>query len=427
MESKKTFFNFLENQKIGIIFLSFLVIRLLFIFLLKAYWPSAEILPDSERYDILSTQITQGNFNLDCGLFLVAPFYPYFLACIKLIFGEHWHWIVPIIQIGISCLSGVYFYRLTKVIFESERVAFFAILGYCIYPFTMWFVHVISQETFYQTFLIFSLYHFVFGLKYNKKKHLIYSAILFSICFLTKSIILFFSPFLALLIYWYFNGNIKRKLKMVFLYSFICLVFTIPNGVYNWKTHGVYTISSDGLGFFFSLSNNDNIAQSIGLYHFEKEINKIDYNYGRPFELDKVEGEKIYLPAERNKLYLKEGWQWVKENPKKWFRLSFTKLQQFLMPGFGIAYHPFKKWLLSFLISFPVFIFGYYGILKGARLDFKIHGWMFFLFFSMMIFSIIFSNQGRFRIVTLEGFYLMYAAYGWVNFLDWIKKKGKNF
>ncbi len=426
MESKKTFLNFSENQMSGLIFISFFVVRLGFIFLLKTYWPEAEVLPDSKRYDILSSQIIQGNFNLDCGLFLVAPFYPYFLALVKLGFGEHWNWIVIFTQISLSCLSGVYFYRLAKLIFENERVSILGVIGYCFYPFTMWFVHVISQETFYQTFLIFSLYNFVKGLKYQKKKHLFYSAILFSFCFLTKSIILFFSPFLTLLIYWYYNGSIKKKLQVAFFYTSICLIFTIPNGIYNWKTHGVYTISSDGLGFFFSLSNNDHIAKSIGLYHYEKEINQIDYNYGRPFELENIQGEKFFPPAERNKLYLKEGWSWVKENPRKWLRLIITKLRQFLMPGFGIAYHPFKKWLLSFLISFPVFLFGYYGIFKGARLNFKIHGWMFFLLFSMMIFSMIFSNQGRFRIVTLEGFYLMYAAFGWLNFLNWIKKEGKS-
>ena len=199
MTFKSRFKNLKKKEKYGLIFFIFLVVRIAFVFVLKTYFPHLEIFPDSERYDILSSQILKGNFNLDGGTFLVAPVFPYFLAFIKLIFGNYWNWAVPIFQIGLSCLSGVYLYKLAKLLFESEEVAFLGVLGYCFYPFTMWYVHSISQETIYQTFLIFSIYHFVFGLKYQKQMHLIYAAILFSICFLTKSIILFYSPFQCLI------------------------------------------------------------------------------------------------------------------------------------------------------------------------------------------------------------------------------------
>ena len=423
MYSKNRFQDLSEKEFYGLIFCLFLLVRIIFVFILKTYLPHLEVFPDSERYDILSNQILEGNFDLDCGLFLVAPVYPYFLALIKMVFGEYWNIGASSIQILLSSLSGVYFYKLSKLIFESERVAILGVLGYCFYPFTMWYVHSISQETIYQTFLIFSIYHFVYGLKNQDQKNLIYSSILFSICFLTKSIILFYSPFLALLIYWYFGKNIQEKFRMIFIYALICLVFTLPNGIYNWKTHDVYTLSSDGVGFFFSLSNNENFSKSAGLYTYTKEINDFNYTYGKPFELKEDKKSKKYTPKERNIGYFLEGYNWIKNNPKKWILLTFTKLQQYFMPGFNIVYHPFNKWLASFLLSLPVFLFGYFGMIKGAKNNFKLHGWMLFLFTSMLIFSIIFSNQGRFRIVTMEGFYLMYAAFGVLVFWDWIKQR----
>ena len=413
------------KEKYLMIFCSFLMVRLGFVFLLKKYFPDLEAFPDTRRYEILSSQILEGNFNLDCGLFLVAPVYPYFLALTKLIFGEFWNLGASSIQIILSCLSGIYFYKFSKLIFDSEKVAILGTLGYCFYPFTMWYVHSISQETIYQTFLIFSLYHFVFGLKNQNGKHLIYSAILFSICFLTKSIILFYSPFLALLIYWYFDKNVKNKLKMVFTYTFICIIFTLPNGIYNLKTHGVYTFSSDGISFYFSYSNNEHTSKSVGLYKYAKGLNHFDYPFGKPFEMEQDVHTKKHSPKERNKAYLLEGWTWIRNYPKEWVLLSLTKLQRYLTPGFSFVYHPLKKWLPSFLIGLPVFIFGYLGLIKGIRTNFKTHGWMFFLFLSMLIFSIIFCHQGRFRIVTMEGFYLMYAAFGWVTFIDWLKKRQK--
>ncbi|MGK0308290.1 MAG: hypothetical protein ACI8RP_001249 [Urechidicola sp.] len=409
------------KEKYLMIFCSFLMVRLGFIFVLKNYFPQLEVFPDSERYDILSSQILEGNFNLDCGLFLVAPVYPYFLALVKLIFGEYWNLGASSIQIILSCLSGIYFYKFSKLIFESEQVAILGTLGYCFYPFTIWYVHSISQETIYQTFLIFSLYHFVFGLKNQNRKHLIFSAILFSICFLTKSIILFYSPFLALLMYLYTEGNFIKKLRTVLIYAMICLVFTLPSGVYNWSTHGTYTLSSGGIGFFFSYSNNDYASEAVGEYQYKKGIGHFDYTYGKPFELEQNEDEKFHPPKERNQAYLAEGWTWINNNPKKWFLLSLTKLQQYLIPGFNIVYHPFQKWVLSFMIGLPVFFFGYIGIIKAVKTNFKLHGWMLFLFLCMLLFSVIFSNQGRFRAVTMEGFYLMYAAYGWVFFSEKFK------
>lgn len=422
---KIRFKNLKEKEKYGLIFFTFLIVRIAFVFILKTYFPQLEVFPDSERYDILGSQILEGNFNLDGGTFLVAPVYPYFLAFVKMIFGSYWNWAAPAIQICLSGLSGIYFYKLAKLLFESERVAILGVLGYCFYPLTMWYVHSISQETIYQTFLIFSIYHFVLGLKYHKKKNLIYSAILFSICFLTKSIILFYSPFLALSIYLFFKGNWKEKLMLVFIYTSICVVFTLPNGINNWKTHGIYTISSSGFGFFVSLSNNENIAKSIGVFKYTKGLNEFDYNYGKPFELKQDPNVRKYSPAERDQLYLEEGAKWIIENPRKFFLLSLTKLQKFLLPGFSISHHPFNNWLISFLFGLPVFFFGYIGIGKGIRINFKLHSWILFLIFSMILFSMFFLNQSRFRLVTMEGFYIMYAAFGWFVFLDWAKEKRK--
>ncbi len=411
-----------QGKRYGIIFFIFLLTRLSFVFILKTYFPEFEVNPDSARYDRLSNYILDGNFNMDCGLFLAAPFYPYFLAGVKFLFGENWFIAVPLIQIGLSCLSGVYFYKLSKLLFNSEKVAILGTVGYCFYPFTMWYLHVISQETIYQTFLIFSIYFFVSGLKFQNQKHLIYSAVLFSICFLTKSIILFVSPFLALLIFLYTEGILLEKLKRVFIYTIICIIFTLPNGIYNLINNDGYTFSSDGIGFFFSLSNSAHASRMTGVYTYTEDLDDFDYLYGHEFEFETNDAIRAISPAERNRGYFNAGAKWIKENPKEWVWLGLTKFRQFLMPGFSISHHPFKKWLLSFLVAFPVFFFGYIGIIKGIKKDFKTHGWIFFLFISMLIFTVIFSNQGRYRIVTMEAFYILYAAFGFVEFMKWKRK-----
>ena len=80
------------------------------------------------------------------------------------------------------------------------------------------------------------------------------------------------------------------------------------------------------------------------------------------------------------------------------------------MPGVNLAWYPFSQWLLSLIVSTPVYILGYIGIIRSLRQDFKRHIWVLGLVLSLLAFSTAFYVQNRFRTITLEPSYLMYAA-----------------
>ena len=61
----------------------------------------------------------------------------------------------------------------------------------------------------------------------------------------------------------------------------------------------------------------------------------------------------------------------MKENPKKKIELVFLDLKNFLIPGVNINFHPTKIWLISFMISLPIFLFAYLEIIKRVFLNFK--------------------------------------------------------
>ena len=59
----------------------------------------------------------------------------------------------------------------------------------------------------------------------------------------------------------------------------------------------------------------------------------------------------------------------------------------------------------------PLYVLAYLGIIKSIKLNFEKHNWILTLFIAMLVFSVVFSFESRFRTVTLEPFYSIYAAF----------------
>ena len=391
------------------IFIVFFLVR--FAFYLFGGSNHLELSADAPRYDVLSNQILEGNYNLDIGLFIVAPFYPYFLALIKLLFGSQWIVAFTLIQIAVASLSGVYFYKLAKLIFTDERVTNYATLLYAIFPLTLYWTHTVGQESLFQSFLIFTIYTLVNFLITSTYRNLIYSAILFSFCFLTKSHILIFSPFIVLSIFIYGKRTLIQKAYSSVMYGIICLLFTIPYGYYNYKVNDVYVLSSNGVEMFFWVGHNkDSYTYSIS----PPPMNSEEYKRLQAMHFEDAEAEYMNKLSHKIKqpIYLQKASKWIKENPNQYFELVWYNFIKFMTPGVGINHYTFKKWLLSFLMAFPIYFFGYIGIFNALKKDFKKHFWVFGLFMTMLFFSVVFYSQTRFRTITLEPFYILYSVYG---------------
>lgn len=398
-----------ETQILWMIFLTFLAVRILYV-LLSGH-DSFELQPDTYRYDRQSNAILGGDYNLLEPLFITAPFYPYFEAFFKLVFSSHWILALQTAQILLTSLSGVFLYKIAKIIWHRRDVSLVAAGFYCFYPFTFWWVHTFAQDMPFQYQLIFSVYFLLKSVYKNHFPSLIICAVLFSITFLTKSHILLFAPFIALFIFLARNQTVGRKFLYVAAFTAICLTFTLPYGLYNLKANGVYVISSTGQGGFFLTGHNDDIYKAVVSPPPQKSpeaqrLANLEYDVFRELESRK----QGMTHAEVQKMYFDAGVKWCLENPRKVVVLSFYDLYYFLMPGLNPNWYSSTQWLLSLLISAPLYLPAYFAIGWSCVKDFRKHFWIFGLFLSMVVFSVGFYVQNRFRTITIEPFYLLYAA-----------------
>ncbi len=400
--------NFLKIE--WLIFLGFFLSRCIFKWV--SGYDNFELFGDSYRYDDLSNRILSGDYNLNVNAFIVAPFYPFLVAGIKLLSGDYWQLAMVCIQFAAVSMSGVWLYRLSLLLFQNKTIALTTAVFYCLFPNTLWLNYTLSQETLFQALFIGAIYFLVAALK-NLKGALIWSAVLFSLAFLTKSHSLLYAPFIALLFLMQQNLPFIKRLYRASLYALICLVFTLPYGLWNLRTNGLYVLSSTGFGSNYHMHHSDEgyketfpVVDSItghrkpGIlfafypdYDFEK--------YGKVNQLPQKEMQVRHFQMAR---------EWIKEHPRKFLELKWFAFRRFFTPGLSFAHYPFKLWLATLVISLPFYFLAYYGLWKAFYIHITDHWWMAFLVFTMFFFFVFFWPMSRFRTITLEPFYLMYAA-----------------
>ena len=121
--------------------------------------------------------------------------------------------------------------------------------------------------------------------------------------------------------------------------------------------------------------------------------------------------------------YLNAGIKWSLENPRKALELTWINFRNFVTPGFNFFHHPFHLWLLTFLMSLPIFIMAYLEIVRMLLAKPYDHLVIVSIFFGMLSVALIFYAQNRYRAVTIEPYYLIYFSSFLVFLYDRFKKK----
>jgi hypothetical protein len=402
--------NKIKKFKIEIsIFIFFFIIRFLFIKI--SGFDNFELQPDSYWYTLQSDEILKGNFNLLRPLFIPAPFFSYFQALIKFIFSSYWMSALEILQITITSLSGIFFYKLSGLLFKEKQTTTLATILFCFYPMTFWWVGTFGQEIWFQSFLIILFYYFIKSLEVSSFKLLIVSAIFFSLTFLTKSHILLFSIFIPMIILLNKNLFFLNKLKFIFAFVIISLFSTLPYGIYNLIVNKTYAISSSGFGGSFLIGNNKEAYLNV------VKLDEITVEQKNRFQdaifviFDEVKPKlKNKTQPEIQEIYFLEGLKWIKQNPKKTIELKISHIKRFFMPGISPHWHSFKNWIASLIVTGPLYFFAYISITYSLINKFKEHFWILSLMLSMFIFTIIFYYSSRFVVITLEPYYIIFAS-----------------
>jgi 4-amino-4-deoxy-L-arabinose transferase-like glycosyltransferase len=357
-----------------------------------------------------SDEILNGNLNLETKLFITAPLFPYLLAAFKWIFGSKFIFALEAFQIILSSVSAACLMLTSKIIFKSDRVALLSGFVFCIYPITLYYSHQFSQESIFQSLFIISIYFYCLYISDPRTKSLLLFTIIFSLALLTKSIILPIFPLLLMSIIFKFNLS-KKTIFQLCLSLITIFMITLPYGLYNKVVNNSYVISSSGQGGLFLTGHNDDFYTYVTNPPSSdspeyKRLKNMEYHIFDKLISDVKDQDHKY----QQDIYLNAGIKWILENPKKAFHLNWVNIRNFLMPGYNIFHHPFHLWLITFLMSLPVFLFAYIEIIRRLRIDPLNHLAISSIFVGMLSVSIIFYAQNRFRAVTIEPYYLMYAC-----------------
>lgn len=360
------------------------------------------------------------NFNFELDRFVASPLYPTLIGLFKIVFNQQWALMLILFQLMLSSLSGVYIYKIGSLLF-NKKTGVLASLIYSVFPLTLWYTHTFSQECLFQTLHIISMFFLIKSIKKQSISAVILSGIFFSLAYLTKSHILLFSIFIPL-IYFHFFGFKKQTFLYSAVFAAVALTFSIPYGLYGYKIHHQYIISSNGSGYQFYLGNTEVGYKTVvdvpkkGTDDFRRirNVNKTaGYFNGSMAHYDSI----LRLPQkEKQRMFFHEGLAWIKANPIKFIKLKAIDALLFLTPGISYSHYSLTHWLLAFLLSLPIYLLAYYTMLKMYISGNPSFVFILYLFLSMLIFSMVWYVQNRFRTITIEPFYIIYAAYALTGF-----------
>jgi hypothetical protein len=361
---------------------------------------------DVSRYLDGSKNIIDSNYNLINDLFITAPFYPYFLAFLRKINEPNLINLIVFTQIIISSSGTIFIMKISEKIFNSTIISNLSGLIYSIYPTTLFYTHMVGQETLFQFFFIVSCYYFYKFYNKNKTKYLIAFSVFISLAILTKTIanLVFILMIISLIIF------SKKKIYNSLIIILVILLVTFPYGFYNLKKNRFYVLSSTGSGLFFSMSHNDNIynflveINSLGELKNKETINFYPQSYFN-------ESLKYMSLKEKERYWFNEGMEWINDHPIKFIKMKIYNFFHFLFPGVNINHYSFSKWLISFTIALPLYFGAYISILKCLKSNFRKHLIIISTFGGMGIFSTFLMPVDRFIYITLEPILIVYFAH----------------
>ncbi len=370
-----------------------------------------KFMPDEQEYVQLADKALHGDFNFDIGRFIRSPLYPLFIALVKIIFGGHWLNATIVIQILFQAVACAGLYFLAKEIFNRQAAIISALL-FSIYIPCFYYIKAISSETLYQTNYIWLLYFFIISLKKPRVRYVIITGILFSLAYLNRSQIGLFAPFIAF--GYLLNTQLTPGKRLLRIVTFIAIpvLITLPWGLTNQRIHDMYITSSNGGSWVFIAGNSNT---GYGQFMNKLDINSKEYKEQQNLELSlskEMNEPDIWSKSakEKQQVFSAYGKKWVKENPGKFAKLKLKLAVCYFIPGLMKQHHPFKKWLMSFLISLPFYVLGYIGIIMALKTNWKNHLWFVGYFITILVLMVLIDFSSRFRTYGIEAIYLMYAA-----------------
>ena len=406
------------NKTVRLLFLTHFLTRLVFIGC-AGIFANYSFSADAQWLIGLSHSVTVGNYCFVLPRFIVSPLFPLICGLLQVIFNVYWNSALIVVQLLLSALSGVVIYKIADILFKNKHIALIASLIYAFFPLTLLYVNTFSQENLFQNLFIFSFYYLLRFLDSGRLKAIGWSAVLFSLAFLTKSHILLFGLFIPVIIIHKFRITLK-SLWAISLFTVICLIFVAPYGILNYHTHRTVVLSSNGGGFQFALGNSNYayyelVAIPPAQSAFANQLKQFDFKNLHMPAMDSI----LKLPhAQKELLFYHEGLKWLQDNRMRAISLKLHDAFFFLLPGVSYRHYCFKIWLPLFIVSLPIYLFAYFALYQQLRKNWVMFAPVFYLCIAMLLFSVVWYVQNRFRTITIEPLYIVLSAWSIYTYIN---------
>ncbi|MGI6595157.1 MAG: glycosyltransferase family 39 protein [Candidatus Ratteibacteria bacterium] len=376
-----------QRKKIAILFITALLIRVIFIFTLKNMFYFDD---EFEYYKVVQNFLTGNGFFVNEGLKgFRPPLYPFILT---ILYSLKFNLLgIRLIQCVVSSLTVLLIYLTGKNLF-SERVGLWSAIISAIYPFFIFYNGFLLTEICFIFLTVLAVYTII-G---SEDKPLLWlkSGISLGLAGLCRPTMQLYLP-VVLIHTAFLRATAKEKIKKMF---FIVLFFSItvsPWVIRNYVVFGKFIPGTTMGGRVFWEGNNP-------------------YSDGGPCRYFPEEIEQL-PEIQRDKAYYKKTIDTIKENPSRFLWLAQNKFKRFwnIIPNASEFTSPLYRVIsvFSFGIMMPFFLLGFLITLKNKKAQY-IHS----LFIIFTISHVILLGSIRYR-VPLEPFYIILAVYGFF----WLK------
>lgn len=410
-----------DNNKIILILLLSLFIRLIYIFLCDSF----PLTKDDLQYDIIAKNILNGNgfsYNSFEPTAARGPIYPLFLASTYFVFGYDYN-VVRILQSTIGVIACLFIYFIAKKLY-NQIIGFYVLLVASIYPSLIGYSGLLYSEILAAFLLSISLLFYLLAIEKKSVTFFVITGIFLGLLILCYPKFMLLPIILGFSIYFY-NSSQKNFAKYYLV--LICgVVFIIaPWTLRNFNEFGKLIPVATGTG---STLWHSTLPEDYTEWYFDREPVLSEFKKFFNDPQDSYEQDEFLFSVKTNEVFMKKAITNIKDNPLLFVSLSIKRLFRQWVASNGNSFYILNgstsDYLLNknysiFLIKVFLFFLQMYVIVFaciGILVDFVSNkkNLLSPLFLSIIYSSIInsiFMTQPRYQIPVL-GLLLIYTVLG---------------
>jgi len=345
-----------------------------------------------------------------------TPLYPFFIALVYAVFGAKPMAIVYV-QALIGAMTCVLIYLAGKRIFNPLAGMISALLVVC-YPYLIYYTGVVMAETLFAFLITLTVYMLLYAGDNEKLSLWAFSGISLGLTALCKPVILVFSLFICFWM-WFALADKKRAMVSILVLGIATTAVILPWTSRNYLKYNAFILISTG-GQDFWLSNND-VAMSLETSP-DLDMSAPDKWVWFPKERHAEISKMPKLEADR--VFWKEGKEWIRDNPDKFAWLLPKRLLHFwrLWPKMASS----RDKMLAKMTSGIYFPLAFAGVILSFRRYWKKTLLLILLFVSFTAAYLPFYCMVRYR-VPLDPIVLIFTGYVLAEAVKKVFPKTTNF